>query len=641
MIRLVIFLITVLAIASGLAWVADRPGSLVLNWQGYEIETSVFRAIVILSLMIAAAMLVWTGLRTVWMSPALLGRYMRKQRQRKGLDALSTGMIAISAGDQATASKYAVQAHKSLPNEPLTHLLRAQTAHLNGDRATAKRIYESMLSAPDTEQLGLRGLYLEATELNEPEAARHFAQRALAANPALAWPVDATFEHQCQEKNWVGALETLATARRYGHVDKATADRRRAVLLTAQAQVLEDARPDEALKLALDAHGLAKDLVPAAAIAGRIHAGKGNTGKAAKILQKTWTLAPHPDLATAYAYARIGDSPKDRFERVKKLASMNQKSVEGPIALAHAAVEARDYAAARHALNPLLDDRLTQRVATLMARIEGEENGDKGRVREWLARAVTAGRDPAWTADGIVSEDWAPVSPVSGKLDAFEWRTPVERAPGHTAQSITAKAEDLIAVLAAAQQQPAIEVSQQTTRSAPENADTNATQSKPEIVVDVDASERTNTTALTGATRSRGDATDSADDDQKASTRRDTAKVKPASDSDELRQTGEHSPNPKVGAYTSKTGHKKKKKFQHTQASVAIKPEASQPEQSTRRSDSSSQSGLAKAPQPAKSSKSDRPAEPFVTPRAPDDPGPEGGGLDPTPKYKAFRPVSS
>jgi HemY protein len=30
-------------------------------------------------------------------------------------------------------------------------------------------------------------------------------------------------------------------------------------------------------------------------------------------------------------------------------------------------------------------------------------------------------------ADGVVSERWAPVSPVTGRLDAFEWRAPAER----------------------------------------------------------------------------------------------------------------------------------------------------------------------------------------------------------------------
>ena len=70
----------------------------------------------------------------------------------------------------------------------------------------------------------------------------------------------------------------------------------------------------------------------------------------------------------------------------------------------------------------------------LLADIEEAETGDQGRVRQYLAKAVRAPRDPAWVADGFVSERWAPVSPVTGKLDAFEWRAagraarPVDRA---------------------------------------------------------------------------------------------------------------------------------------------------------------------------------------------------------------------
>ena len=80
-------------------------------------------------------------------------------------------MIALGAGDRAAAMRAAIQARKSLPNEPLTHLLRAQAAQLAGDRTTARRIFEAMLASPDTEQLGLRGLFLEAQREDEIDAA--------------------------------------------------------------------------------------------------------------------------------------------------------------------------------------------------------------------------------------------------------------------------------------------------------------------------------------------------------------------------------------------------------------------------------------------------------------------------------------
>jgi HemY protein len=60
-----------------------------------------------------------------------------------------------------------------------------------------------------------------------------------------------------------------------------------------------------------------------------------------------------------------------------------------------------------------------------MAELEEEEHGDTGRAREWMARALNAARDPAWTADGLVSDRWLPVSPLTGRLDVFEWRVPL------------------------------------------------------------------------------------------------------------------------------------------------------------------------------------------------------------------------
>jgi HemY protein len=60
-----------------------------------------------------------------------------------------------------------------------------------------------------------------------------------------------------------------------------------------------------------------------------------------------------------------------------------------------------------------------------MSEIAQRERGDAGRAREWMARALRAARDPEWSADGFVSDRWMPVSPVSGRLDAFQWKVPL------------------------------------------------------------------------------------------------------------------------------------------------------------------------------------------------------------------------
>ena len=90
--------------------------------------------------------------------------------------------------------------------------------------------------------------------------------------------------------------------------------------MTAQAMQLEAGAPDEARSLAVEAHRLAPDLVPASVIAARLLTRHGDVRRASRILEAAWKESPHPDIAAAYAAVRTGDSVRDRLKRVQKLA---------------------------------------------------------------------------------------------------------------------------------------------------------------------------------------------------------------------------------------------------------------------------------------------------------------------------------
>lgn len=425
MIRMFVFIVGVIAAALGLAWLADRPGTMTVEWLGYQIQTSAFVGTLALVAAVVLLTALWAVLRFLLTRPAALAEHFRERRRRQGFEALSRGLIAVGTGDRLLAQRFASVARRALPNEPLTALLKAQAAQLKGDRAAARRSFEAMLDAPDTELLGLRGLFLEAKRQGDAEAARQFVERAVRREPKLGWGVNALFDLQARAGDWPGALDTLAIARQHGHVEPDLAIKRRAALLTAEARDLETAAPDKALARASEAVKLAPGLIPAAEITGRILASKGESRLASRVIARTWRLAPHPDLALVYAYAKPGEAPRERLKRVKYLASLNQGDIEGPIAVATAAIEARDWTEARAALAPHIEERPPARVCALMARIESGE-GDKGREREWLARGLRARRDRAWIADGYISDRWLPVSPVTGAVDAFEWKAPVD-----------------------------------------------------------------------------------------------------------------------------------------------------------------------------------------------------------------------
>ncbi len=200
--------------------------------------------------------------------------------------------------------------------------------------------------------------------------------------------------------------------------------RQRAVLLTAHAYAIEDTDRGRAKELALEAQKLAPTFVPAASLAARLLAEGGQQRKASRIIDKAWRANPHPELAQAYSELRSGESARDKLKRIEGLAAKVPGHIEGALATARAALNAQEFAKARAALEPYLAAP-TKRIALLMAELERVERNDVGRAREWLARAVHAPPDPAWTADGHVSDRWLPASPVTGRLDALEWRVPV------------------------------------------------------------------------------------------------------------------------------------------------------------------------------------------------------------------------
>jgi HemY protein len=199
------------------------------------------------------------------------------------------------------------------------------------------------------------------------------------------------------------------------------------VLLTAKAIEVLDTDPAAARAAALEAVRLQPHFPPASIVAAKVLFRQNDVRKASKTLETAWKAEPHPELADLYVHGRPGDAALDRLARARRLESLHPNHPESSLAVARAALEAREFRTARDAAEAAI--RMQDREAgwLLLADIEEAETGDQGRVRQYLARAMRAPGDPTWVADGYVSDRWAPASPVTGKLDAFEWRPPVER----------------------------------------------------------------------------------------------------------------------------------------------------------------------------------------------------------------------
>ncbi|KJC43944.1 membrane protein [Bradyrhizobium sp. LTSP885] len=433
MIRIVLFLLLIALAAAGGAWVVDQPGDLVMSWGGLHLSSK--QPVILLGIIIVVAMISGAILRMIWNVPGHVRRGRRERRHARGRHAITQGLLAIGHGDSTAARAHAETARRHAANDPLALLLHAQSAQLDGDRAGAQRAFRAMAERPDTRLLGLRGLFIEAQRADDPVSAVMIAEEALKVSPSSSWASHAVLGFCCAKGDWAGALSILDNNQSSGLIDKAAYRRQRGVLLTARALELETLDRDLSRESAKEAVKLAPTLIPAAVLAAKFESEAHQVRRAMRLVETAWLAQPHPDLADAYAHVRLGDSARQRLVRVETLAAKTSGHIEGALAIARAAIDASEFAKARAVLEPFIGAP-TQRVALLMADLERTEHGDSGRARAWTMRAVRALHDPVWTADGYVSDRWRPVSPVSGRLDAFQWQTPVAALPSDKGSTI-------------------------------------------------------------------------------------------------------------------------------------------------------------------------------------------------------------
>ncbi|BBK39665.1 heme biosynthesis protein HemY [Allostella sp. ATCC 35155] len=425
--RLLLFVALAALVVAGAVWVADRPGHIAIRWQGWRVDTSVAILLVVTA---ALALAFALGLRFLgWFVriPRRWRAWSRERRRRRGYQSLTLGMVAVAAGDPDEATRQARRADVLLDEPPLTMLLSAQAAQLNGDEAAARRYFTAMLDRRETEFLGLRGLLMQAMRAGDSEAALELARRARRLRPDTPWVLTTLFELETRAGQWRGAEAVLAEAQRRRVLPAAEARHRRAAVLLEQARAAEaDDRPRDAGDFASRAHDEDRAFAPATAAYVRLLGVNGRQRKAERVAEKAWPLAPHPEVVAAYVGLAPTADPVDAARRVDRLVAGAPDHVESRMAQAVAALRAGLWGEARQKLEAVIAERPSSRAYALMAEVEEGESDDPLTAQKWLRLAADAPPSEAWTCGscGTVQPAWTIACPACGAVDGLRWQMP-------------------------------------------------------------------------------------------------------------------------------------------------------------------------------------------------------------------------
>lgn len=434
LIKILVFVGLVAVATYGAGLLIETTGEVRIAFADVEYVLSPLLVVVALALLLLgmwvllklAGLLVAT-LRFINGDETAISRYFDRNRERKGYEALSDGMMALASGEGRTAMAKAQKAEKYLDRPDLTTLLSAQAAEAAGDTKHATEAYKRLLQNDRTRFVGVHGLLKQKLSEGDTATAMKLAEKAFALRPRHVETQDTLLRLQAQDEDWSGARVTLGAKLKSGDLPRDVHKRREAVLQLAHARDELAAGHTEAARTeALEANRLSPDLVPAAVLAARMHI-DGDQGRyAAKVLKVAWKAQPHPDLAAAFADIAPDETPEQRIKRFRALIKLAPDHPEARMLDAELHLANEDFPAARKALGDLAESAPTVRSLSLMAAIERGEGADDIIVRGWLTKALTVSRGPQWVCGqcGTVHGNWAPVCQGCAAFDTLSWAEP-------------------------------------------------------------------------------------------------------------------------------------------------------------------------------------------------------------------------
>jgi HemY protein len=410
--RLVTLFLLIGLAAGAASWLMAQPGSLAMEWLGWQIEMRSSLAVTLIAAFALAVVFFDRLQRAFRAMPRWLGGRWRQRRDDAGHRALTLGLMAVSAGEPTEARKQVARAHRLLDAPQLTGLLSAQVAHLAGDHAAARRYFSALVDDRDTAFLGQIGLMRLALDAKDTSAALDAANKALVVKPQSAVAAAQLWQLHAGQQQWAAALEAIAIVikdrkKQSGNVPELLLRQRTALfyldgmsMLQPGADFATESATDSAAAIPRFVAALRDDpaFLPAVLALADSYLAQTNRRKAIKLLEKSFTRVPHADIA-------------DRLQKLwddndgNSLARLIRLIPQKPLALQHAA-------------NHIVGD---------IAASSGLD-GEAKRFRDLYDASIAAF---GWQCSGCKSrhDSWHSHCPSCGHFAGLKWQQPEKVTP--------------------------------------------------------------------------------------------------------------------------------------------------------------------------------------------------------------------
>lgn len=410
MIRALLAILLIAGIALALAWTANQPGAISIDWFGWTVTShpawavAVAVALLILPLLFARIW-GWLRYRSGLFGP---GRKLRRQASARGYSA--GALAAYLTGQERHAAKLAARALRIDPDD----WAASAVAALAGDASQDARLRAD----PATTLLAALAAYRRHPD-------RSTAETAAALAPASAFAWEAALDERARDGDYAGGRTALANWVALDPEIRTDAGWIGAALDFAAAQAAKAEGDRDRARAALESALKSQPgFAPAAAELAGLFADDDRLRAAEKVIETAWKAAPHPILAQAYAGLQPLETQGERLQRIQRLVNLRPDHPESRMTLATHALAAGEADQALLALGPLLEgEGVRMRAAQLAAQAHRRLGFDPPASATWLDALTTGAPEADWECRRCHahSRDWHLACPSCGHIGRLAW----------------------------------------------------------------------------------------------------------------------------------------------------------------------------------------------------------------------------